>query len=367
MPIRRILRAIEDRLAIGEDEADIDEGLPLEPPKDGEYVATKLVVHEPTGPVSDVVEADISDLPDTTTTPVRPVISTSTTAADLPSVVARREAKPTTRDVMGPYRPDAIADAWSGEWFALRAASIRGDAHRSRGTPRQDDFAAALVPGADAVVIAVADGVSAAVRSHLGATTAARVAVDEASRQLRAGQAVEWNDLVNRVAWSVLEVSSREGSPGPPDRRGLEYATTLCVAIVERSASHTMLEAVAVGDTSCLVASSGGVKRLVGGPSSDRNAALFVNETEALPRVPHHLRAVRCELRTGRVVLIATDGIFGLDAESHLDVMRRLRRLAAPARPDMLTFAQLVEGGFATDADDDRTMVAIWIKSPDER
>src|SRR5438270_13954579 len=71
-----------------------------------------------------------------------------------------RPARPTYRPLTSSYRPDSIVDGWSSEHFTVRAASVRGYAHRYAGTPRQDDLAVAAHPATRAVVFAVADGVS---------------------------------------------------------------------------------------------------------------------------------------------------------------------------------------------------------------
>ena len=43
----------------------------------------------------------------------------------------------------GPYRPDTVCDGWSVGTMTIRAASVRGYDHRSRGTVRQDDLVVA--------------------------------------------------------------------------------------------------------------------------------------------------------------------------------------------------------------------------------
>src|SRR5438105_4940183 len=86
------------------------------------------------------------------------------------------------------------------------AVPVRGYAHRYDGTPRQDDLAVAAHPATRAVVFAVADGVSAAEHSHIGATVACRAAVDSALDQLdRGSEGINWQQLVNGVAWQLVE------------------------------------------------------------------------------------------------------------------------------------------------------------------
>jgi hypothetical protein len=71
-----------------------------------------------------------------------------------------------------PYRPDTVADGGAAFGLTVRAASVRGLFKRYIGGPRQDDVCLAVHEPSRSVVVAVADGVSAAVRSHLGAALA---------------------------------------------------------------------------------------------------------------------------------------------------------------------------------------------------
>ena len=67
------------------------------------------------------------------------------------------------------YLPDTIFDGWSTEHFTIRLASVRGYSHRYRGVPRQDDAEVVFHPESGTVLFAVADGVSGASESHVGA------------------------------------------------------------------------------------------------------------------------------------------------------------------------------------------------------
>jgi len=65
------------------------------------------------------------------------------------------------------FRPDMVLDGWSTDELCVRAACVRGDAHRIDGTPRQDDFSLAHHAATGSVVFAVADGVSSLVTPTL--------------------------------------------------------------------------------------------------------------------------------------------------------------------------------------------------------
>ena len=72
-----------------------------------------------------------------------------------------------------PFRPDVVIDGWSTEAMTVRGVSQRGHLHRYNGAPRQDDFAVHHLPDGRVIVL-VADGVSQAPQSHIGASTAIR-------------------------------------------------------------------------------------------------------------------------------------------------------------------------------------------------
>ena len=102
------------------------------------------------------------------------------------------------------YRPDTISDGWSTKHFAVRLASVRGYSHRYRGTPRQDEAAAAVAPGSETVLFAVADGVSSAPKSHVGAAAACQAAITEAASQLSSTKMVDWSQVVNAAVRELI-------------------------------------------------------------------------------------------------------------------------------------------------------------------
>jgi hypothetical protein len=92
-----------------------------------------------------------------------------------------------------PYRPDTVADGGDAFGLTVRAASVRGLYKRHLGGPRQDDLCLRLHPPTSSLILAVADGVSAAARSDLAAALAVRHATVSVDRQLERGAAeVDW-------------------------------------------------------------------------------------------------------------------------------------------------------------------------------
>src|ERR1700760_1040742 len=153
------------------------------------------------------------------------------------------------RPAAGPtYRPDTIADGWSTGSLTVRLASVRGYQHRHRGQPRQDDVAAVHDPGTGAVIFAVADGVSSAPQSHLGATAACRAAIGRALTELAGGAVVDWAEVVEHAAWQGAEQAAPFSPlPGPdPARAEEEMAATLVAGLITPDGGF---ELVRVGDS----------------------------------------------------------------------------------------------------------------------
>src|SRR5579875_2783960 len=89
----------------------------------------------------------------------------------------------------GLYRPDTVADGGAAFGLTVRAASVRGLLKRYVAGPRQDDLCLRLHPASHTLVAAVADGVSGAGRSDVGAVLAARHATAAVAADLDAGRA----------------------------------------------------------------------------------------------------------------------------------------------------------------------------------
>ena len=163
------------------------------------------------------------------------------------------------------------------------------------------------------LVVAVADGVSAAPRSHVGAALAVRHATAAVVRQL---ERAEGQTL-------VLERGLRPGGLGagrraPPQRRGsarrcrarpATLATTLTVAVItRRRGRRPRVRVAAVGDSPAAACSADGFRALTGaetradGPDRRRRAGA--------PPSPARLDVgARCASRRGEVLLLCTDGL----------------------------------------------------------
>lgn len=244
-----------------------------------------------------------------------------------------------------PYRPDTIADGGTAFELTVRAASVRGLSKRFAGGPRQDDLCLAMHSASSTLIVAVADGVSAAPRSDLGAALAVRYATAAVGRQLDAGD-VDWANVFDQAAWSLVSEERRLDVPAG------SLATTLLVATVRADE----VAIAAVGDSPAFRLRGRHYDQLVGSrPSED---GLIGGGVQALPRDAGSVEVGSCPLDSGDVLLFCTDGVALPLGGGEGELGRALaRELATP--PDVVDFARLLDFSRST-YDDDRTMVAVW-------
>ena len=252
-----------------------------------------------------------------------------------------------------PYRPDTVMDGWSTDRLTVRAASVRGYSHRYRGTPRQDDCAVAI-DDHERVLIAVADGVSAAPQSHFGATIACRTAIEWLAAQ---DGTYAWDDLVQNAAWQLVEAVHRMGEEKDAAIAEKLLATTLLAAVIEPLDDGSVRSTlVAIGDSCAWVLKRGGFTQVCGGKTTTEG--LTSSAVSGLPRVPAEIAATEVVLRPGDVLLLGTDGI-GDPMGDGAGLVGKLfaRELSKP--PSLARFAYLLDFSRET-FDDDRTLVAVW-------
>jgi Protein phosphatase 2C len=263
-----------------------------------------------------------------------------------------------------PYRPDVVIDGWSTDAITVRGVSQRGHLHRYNGAPRQDDFAIHQVSG-DRVIIVVADGVSAARQSHIGASAAIKYAAGWLRDYLGDDVAqTDWLTLVKNVAWELNEQAQTLFRLAEPDpvRAEEELATTLVCAVIEPIDSGRLrAHLVGVGDSGSWLLSSGRFTEILGGKALSA-AGIASSEVTGLPWVPKEIAPVVVEVADRDVLLIGTDGIGDPLGSGQGGVGNLLRDvLVAPSPPSLIEFAHAVD--FSREMfDDDRTLVAVWPK-----
>lgn len=264
-----------------------------------------------------------------------------------------------------PFRPDVVIDGWSTELMTVRGASLRGHLHRYNGAPRQDDFAVHHVPGGRIVVV-VADGVSGATQSHLGASIATRQAAEWLCARAEAAAEIDWAAMFKSAAWALAERAQTLLNLAGPDPVSAEelLATTLVCGVVEPMGSGALRAHLAgVGDSNAwlLSARSQRFTELLGGKAMN-DGGISSSEVSGLPRVPASVTPVVVDVGPGDALLFGTDGVgdpLGSGDGGVGDLLRTVLLRATP--PSLLEFAHAVDFSRET-FDDDRTLVAVWAR-----
>jgi Protein phosphatase 2C len=264
-----------------------------------------------------------------------------------------------------PFRPDVVLDGWSTEAITVRGVSQRGHLHRYNGAPRQDDFTAHHLPDGR-VVITVADGVSGAAQSHLGASTATRHAAELLCTHPHP-EVIDWSGLIKSTAWALTERTQVLLGLAEPDpvRAEEQLATTLVCAVIEPTATGSLrAQLVGVGDSSAwLLLASGRFVELLGAKAVTAEG-LSTSAVAGLPRVPAEVVPVVVEVTAGEVLVIGTDGIGDPLGGGQGGVGNLLREvLIGGGTPSLIEFAHAVDFSRET-FDDDRTLVAVWPRPP---
>jgi hypothetical protein len=265
-----------------------------------------------------------------------------------------------------PFRPDVVIDGWSTDAITVRGVSQRGHLHRYNGAPRQDDFAIHRLPDGRVIVL-VADGVSAAPQSHLGAATVTRQAADWLHSNLGDDLAqTDWSALLKSAAWALTEraqVLLGLDAPDPVRAEGL-LATTLVCAVIEPTENQTLrCYLTSAGDSAAWVLSAGQFHEVIAGKSVP-TGGVASSAVVGLPRLPAEVVPAVVDVAQDDVLLVGTDGIgdpLGTGQGGVGNLFRDV--LSRPSPPSLIEFAHAVDFSRET-FDDDRTLVAVWPRKP---
>jgi serine/threonine protein phosphatase PrpC len=294
-----------------------------------------------------------------------------------PGVAASRVVpKPDKRHWL---RPDTVLDglviagAEEDPVLELRAASVRGLAHREYCRVRQDAYAFRATPDGQYLLIGVADGVSAGELSHLAADWVVSSGTQALSRLLRttAPDDLPWHsifvDLASLITDRGSQTLARSGTAPEADSErltgrevGEHMATTALFAVVDlcaRPEGHTV-HVMRVGDCSAWILRDEG-DWVAMHPIKNADEQIHTSAVAALPAVSGGFSPpVRTTLSPGDALFLMSDGVGDPLADGIGEVGDFLAN--AWHRPPVdLDFAAQV--GFARRSyDDDRTVVGVW-------
>lgn len=256
---------------------------------------------------------------------------------------------PEARGVPGQFAydfADTECEGWSTPDFTVRSASVRGAGHRLHRKPRQDSARIAVHEPSGAVVFAVADGMSDATDSHLGAAEACRAAMERTLHSLSHGGPMDFDDVAYQAAERLRQLAASRPGTG-------WYATTLVAGVVQPDTSGPKVQLWRIGGSGAW---------LLDRATGSYHALFGAKTVPPLPHVPEPVEAVVDHLTAGEVLLVGTDG-FGDPLGGGDGQVGALfaRHLAVPPTP--LRLACVLDFPHETDDrifDDDRTLVAVW-------
>ncbi|KUL21923.1 protein phosphatase 2C domain-containing protein [Actinoplanes awajinensis] len=278
--------------------------------------------------------------------------------------------------------PDIVIDGAEAGRLTFRATSVRGAGHQERGEPRQDAYAVRFTRDQRWLAGCVADGVSAAKRSHEAAAVICEIVAQSLIDHLVAyppppgasGWAAElpWsptvtaaNDAVTDLARPFLTKATTATTLTFEQVRAVMSATALAFAVETEPApngGHRAMLANLSGDSAAFLLTGGAWLPLTA--VKNDGAAIFSSGVRSLP-ADVRVAPNAFYLFPGQVLLVMTDGLgdpFGSGAGSVADFLRT--RWAAP--PDPLAFAQQV-AFLRKSFTDDRTAVVLWPAPPADR
>jgi serine/threonine protein phosphatase PrpC len=272
-----------------------------------------------------------------------------------PLVIGRR---PLLGSVPGPpptvreSPPDSVLDGAALPGLVVRAASVRGDAHRYYGTPRQDSMGLWKVDESH-LLACVADGLGSKEMSHLGAMAVCKAAYGNLT------DFFEHADVTTAAEYFIENIADdlREWAV-----RG-EFAvdslsTTFLAAVIDHNAetSRTRARIMRVGDSAAMLLHKG-----VWVPCfpEENGQMVSTSATHALPSGTGHVEVAVHDLEPGDMLLLCTDGLAKPMTQSKQVGDQLSAWWSRPEPPSLPEF--FWQFSFrAKSYDDDRTAICVW-------
>ncbi len=242
----------------------------------------------------------------------------------------------------------------------VRAVSIVGPGHRCEepAVPRQDSYRLGRDRAGRYLIIAVADGMSDSRRSDLGATVAARCAVDTLRAHLDRGAdptAEAMNEAFRTSAGAMVATAKNEVLSEMDIRCALIIAIIPAAPNAESWGRRAWFASLA--DVSAWLRHDNGWHRLVGDQkNSDLDRNILHN---FLPYHPDRAVIVAYDLEPGATVAVVTDGV----GDAFTEVPNAARWFAQRWETPVPLESFLLDVGFQARGQlDDRTSVTVWCR-----
>ncbi|WP_329018099.1 protein phosphatase 2C domain-containing protein [Streptomyces sp. NBC_01601] len=289
-----------------------------------------------------------------------------------PTYPPHPRAKPSMRsgDRLAALTPDILLDGITVGRLTALGVSVRGDSHRWHGHCRQDSMAIARIgpPDSEMLVLAVADGVSSAGRSHVASQdlvyqTLSNLDAEAESlhRGLRERDEPQLNGLANKIiGQAVGELRPKWRAQAGDRYEDRDHASTLHVLLVPVQEAVRERLLLSVGDGGLRVCRGGAWTR---GDHESEPTPLLDPRTAALPGSYDTVETLLFSSSPADVLMLATDGVTGplhQEREFADKLAGHWGRGEIPAPSDFLWQAQLRAKSY----DDDRTVVCLWERRP---
>jgi serine/threonine protein phosphatase PrpC len=222
-------------------------------------------------------------------------------------------------------------------------------------------------PRSGLILFAVADGVSSASQSHIGAAIACTTFVETVRAGLDYDGRLDLPDAVESVAFRMADHAAYLLRQERPDPEAVErlLASTLIAGYIRPVEHGAIVVLIQIGDSGAWMLKDGRYFPL-GQQKNDPDAEIISSAVNPLPRLAEKTTLAEYDLPPDAVLLLGTDG-FGDplgDGDGHIgNLFAEHLRTPPPARG----LAHLLD--FSRDTfDDDRTLLAIWQRPrPPER
>jgi hypothetical protein len=277
----------------------------------------------------------------------------------------------------GAAPPDITLDGASVGAVVYRAASLRGLGHQERGEPRQDAYVVRASRDRRWLVGCVSDGVSAAVRAHVGAGIVCSRVTETVLAHLDASTPPtgpdEWARSVAEMPWkqaveaandgmlrSTAELLRRAGdrTVGFQEARVLMAATAVAFVVdtePSNDGDHPATVVNITGDSVGFLGAGDGWTALT--TPKDLSGPFVSSAVHAMP-AEVDVTPVVLRLQPGQFLVAMTDGLSD-PLGAGKGVVGRFLAAQWVGPPDVLEFAQQV-GFYRRTFVDDRTAVVVW-------